>query len=243
MGIRISKDIGYYLPKKMVKSILKKNYRDILEELDYEDNKKASFKEEVMRMMKNHAELSDAPDAKKEAHMFFYAINNNEYNWEPTDLIRQVFNCDDEHGVLFRTPEFVNKSRHDDDIDYYEEDGIIKFKARLLNRSIYPCSGFIFKGSEDQTIVDCLKSLEEKKEIKPGVVVDGNVINTLLYMLHKKTFDGASFYKELRKTQAFHPNVEPLAWVIAKASGVLLDSVNEVQFRTTVEPAIITTWG
>lgn len=243
MGIRISKDIGYYLPKKMVKSILKKNYRDILEELDYEDNKKTSFKEEVMRMMKNHADMSDAPDAKKESQMFFYAINNKEYNWEPTDLIRQVFNCDDEHGVLFRTPEFVNKSRHDDDIDYYEEDGIIKFKARLLNRSIYPCSGFIFKGSEDQTIVDCLKSPEEKKEIKPGVVVDGNVINTLLYMLHKKTFDGASFYKELRKTQAFHPNVEPLAWVIAKASGILLDSVNEMQFRTTVEPAIITTWG
>ncbi len=243
MGIRISKDIGYYLPKKMVKAIMKKGYKDILEELDYEDDKKAAFKKEVMRMMKNHAELSDAPDAEKESHMFYYPINNAEYDWDPVNLIQTVFNCDDEHGIIFKTPELVKKSHFDDDIDYYEADCIIKFKAKLLNRPIYPCSGFVFKGTDNPKIVDYFKRFEDKQSLKPGVVIEGNQINSLLYILHQKTFEGATFYKKLRETKAFHPNVEPLAWVVAKASGILLDSVNEVQFRTTVEPAIVTTWG
>lgn len=83
MGIRISKDIGYYLPKKIAKSILKKDYRDILEELDYEDDKKAAFKAELMRLMKNHDKLSDSPDAEKESRMFYYSIHNAEYDWNP----------------------------------------------------------------------------------------------------------------------------------------------------------------
>jgi hypothetical protein len=243
MGIRISKDIGYYLPKKIAKSILKKNYRDILEELDYEDNKRASFKEDVMRLMKNHDKLSDAHDAEKESRMFYYSIHNAEYDWNPVDLIQTVFNCDDEHGVIFKTPELVKKSHFDDDIDYYEADGIIKFKVKLLNRPIYPCSGFIFKGTDNQKIVDYFKRFEDKQTLKQGVVIEGNQINSLLYVLNQKSFEGATFYKKLKETKAFHPNVEPLAWIIAKASGILLDSVSEIQFRTTVEPAIITTWG
>lgn len=243
MGIRISKDIGYYLPKKILKSIIKPKYQDILEDLDMDEEKAEKFKSDVQYLMENHATLSSSIDAEVESHMLYYAIHNKEYDWTPTDLVRTVYNCDDEHGLMFRTPELVKKSHFDDDIDYYESVDHFKFKALLLNRPIYPVSGFIFKGTSNQEILDYFKRFDDKKELIQGMVVEGNRLNTLLYILNQKSFEGGKFYKEVRKTNAFHPNVEPLAWIIAKASGILLDNVDEFKFRTTVEPAIVTTWG
>lgn len=242
MGIRISKDIGYYVSKKNIQSLFVSDYKEILEDLDAEDTKATLFKETVLNLMNTHANTSTALDREVEHSMFYHYIQTFQtMDWTPYKLIKEVYNFDTNHGVLIRTPELVNKSHYDDDIDHYESNGY-KFKSKLLHQSIYPCSGFIFKGSEDPKILNKLNHYLNKP-IQKGAVIQGNIINSLLYILYGKTFDGQKFYKQVVATGAFHPNVEPLAWVIAKASGILLDSVDEIQFRTTMEPSIITTWG
>ncbi len=244
MGTRISKNIGYFLHKKQSKLLLKRNHKKILEALDYDDEKQKAFVEKIMEMMKNHEQLSTAPDAKIEGHMFFTYIHDKDYKWTSYELIRLVYNLDNYHGLLFRTPELVKKGHFDDDIDYYENvHNNFKFKSLLINQPIYPLSGFIFKGTDNPKIIEFLERFKEEKQVKRGGIVQGNILNSLLYILYGKSFDSKDFYSKVRETGAFHPNTDPLVWIIAKASGILLDSVDEIQFRTTIEPAIVTTWG
>jgi len=174
--------------------------------------------------------------------MFSYYKGNKDYSWKPLELISTIMNCDSYKGILFRTPDLLKKEHFDDDIDYYENTHY-KFKAKILKQPLYPTSGFLYKSNENKQIEKLLTRYLPDKKISRGLIVDSQVMTSVLYILYQKSFGSSLVYKAIRETKVFHPNVEPLVYLIAKASGILLDYVDEITFRTTVEPAIITTWG
>ena len=245
MGIRISKSIGYFADKEQVEELFKPNYEEILENLDYEETAAKEFKEKVLYNIKHHKTLSNAPDA--EMVSLILNIYAKEKKWEPLSLIRQIYNLDDYHGFLFLTPCLLKKHRHDNDIDYYENDSSkCQFIKNILNCPIYPVTGFLYKGKIEEYYPEVLKNAAvyfEEENIVSGSVVDSHLLSVIMYLIYNKRFDDNSYYKAIKDTNIFHPNVDPLAYIIAKSSGILKDEINEITFRTTVEPAIITTWG
>jgi hypothetical protein len=178
--------------------------------------------------------------------MMSYYLSDSQYKWSAIELISKIFNYDTFKGILFSTPDLLKNNHFDDTIDYYEANSM-NFKIQNLLQPIYPISGFIYTGGLENTNAgDFLNDFfkDENKSLRKGTIVDNQLINTVIHITDGKINNNKQKYlKQIQNTKSFHPEVDPLAFLIAKASGILNANLSEYDFRTNVHPSIITSWG
>lgn len=242
MGTRIVKYIGYHLNTNKIKDILVYNFKEILEDYDYNQNKEVeAFRERLNNLVNDYNKQSKLKNDLQHILMSYHM--NDMPDLSPNQLIVELLNFDTEHGILFLTPELLKKKRFDDLIDYYENVNDINFKSQLLNSAIYPLNGWIYSKEIDDFVPDDFKEEFNKLNLKVGDVVTSDNMHWLMVYYYGKTKDGVDYFMDIKKTTFFHPNIDPLVFLIAKAAGVLKEDVSELMFNTAVEPSIVSVWG
>jgi hypothetical protein len=228
MGIRIHKDIGYFIPLDQFSGFLVPNYQEVIEDLDQDDDKANQFWEVLQNEMANytgsgkilikHAMKQYTPEARKAEGL------------EPYHLASPAHFYDDEVGFLFQDYDLYKQSRFDNLIDYYETP-IETSEINYLNRPIYPNVGYVYKGGMPDPAFDLVAGTNYPYSDVAYIVSE-----------HTKN-DKEILPKDIVDTNFFHPKIDPLIYMIAKASGVLMPHVTEELFNATVAPAILVYWG
>jgi hypothetical protein len=238
MGIRIHKNIGYFLSLDKVDDIFVNNYSEILENFDYsEDNQEQLFFNNLEQQIQG---LNNSRQAifKFELQEIINLFNNNKLS--VLDLISTVYFGDDLVGIIFRTPDMIKASRYDDLIDYYDNREQLD-QIKLLHSPIYPVMGFTYLGGlEDYNINHTLKI---------GEIYSEN-LGTLAYKLNNLVYNKSFNTQLINSTSTilttndyFHPKIDELIYVLATTSGLLKKDISNSYFDKLLEHAIIETWG
>lgn len=226
MGIRIHKDIGCFIEEKNFKGIIKDNFHDILEELDYETSKKQAFQQTMEHL---------ATSRPKRDVMAWYWNTQTKGKWDVDVLIRKMYFYDDFAGLLFRNPDEHKNSRYDDNIDYYESfdenDEPCLCKIKWLNQPVYPVSGYWYHGGLEEYP-------QHAKNLEYTGWKAGEQITSDHIFRFRKDFKSLVLNEKL-----FSPQQDSINYMSACAAGLLEDGVTEEQFCKWVRPAIITSWG
>lgn len=288
MGIRINKDIGYFLAKKNIKKILVKNYNDILDDMyavDEEllkkmlaefdilakDNEQLGFtyaRIQLKNLLKDKQKtiIFNAGIDKAIVDLELAEQSNNALDFSETkenlldmkknedvlvfnDFVTTIHDYDEFEGVMFKTPELAKASRFDDLIDYYEEVDDPTYKIKLLKQSMYPDNYYVCVKVPELT-EGALEYFQHDNPRKPVLEV-GDLITSdklhylMLYQGVKSQHDRVKTwaYPNKKAEKYFHPYINVITYVVAKASGLLKKDVNYVEFAQYLEPAIITNWG
>ena len=134
MGIRIHKDIGYYLPKKHFSKVMNKKFRKIMDDEYY-------LSQEQLESISKELDLIMV-ELDRESIFSKYQMTEilKKDKVEFRDFLRNVFDYDTEKGLLFLTPDLAKSCRWDDLIDFYENNTNYQFKIQFLKKPIYPLS-------------------------------------------------------------------------------------------------------
>ncbi len=230
MGIRISKEIGYFIPIEKYDGFLVKNLEDVLEDLDENSE---SYIDKMLTAYKNYR-----PEGKADYEGAFLKCMADHYAEEKNkfcayNYVKTVDFYDDVVGLMVTTPELYKKRRYDDLIDYYDSDltnpeNTIKY----LNQPIYPAQGYIYTGG-----------LEEKfPELEIGSVNPMFDIKCI-YLADAREVPDNELNAFVCNSGFFRPNIEAAAFIIAKTFGILEKGIGELDFYKKMEPVIITNWG
>ncbi len=232
MSTRISKDIGYFVNVKKANKLLKKNWLEKMDDFYGVDNNV------FLSDLKKEVDVS----ADSDKGYINYLLSTEK--WVLESLITPSYDFDTLKGVIFKTPVLESQRRFDDSVDYYSEPDV-KYKINDFFRPIYPRNGYVYTGGiNDLEVVDKVESLLGV-ELKVGTLIEGRDLGIVLRMMGFSASNNTygSFVKQIKKSKVLVPDVEPLVYMIAKVSGILKEEVSECDFRTTVRPAIITSWG
>lgn len=242
MGIRVHKNIGYFLHKKNIKHILVPDYDEILDDFDNDQIFLEKMQKEFYLYTAQHPSLSLTYAKFQLQH-----LEKNKHSI--IEFINTIYHYDDFKGIMFQTPDLRKSSHYDDLIDYYENVDKPNFRIRLLKQSIYPDNYYI-----------CLKvpplnkdSLEvyAEENVKKPVLEVGDLVSSdklhylMLYEGYQHNHDriNAWAYPELNGEKYFHPYVNLLSYLAAKITGVLKPDISFIEFSQYLEPAIVTYWG
>lgn len=244
MGIRIGKEIGYFLSKDKLSQFIKDEYDDILdsnEDEDFEDK----FFAGLEHFVRDESPKLPEDGSYRDVHFDVFSAQHlldSYYNKKISihKIIKSIYFYDDFEGLLFKTEPMAEASRYDDLIDYYEKTNL-DCSIKYLNAPIYPISGYIYHGG-----------LEHHPDIYPKLI-KGNeysetahlarTLNRLLYNNELEINYAHEVAALMTKDGYFHPAIDSLIYFIAKFSGILKDGVTITQFNAALEPAILTTWG
>ena len=216
MGIRISKKIGYFIPK--ASSILVPKFKDILDNLDEDSNAENTFFDTL---------ITDINEKNRKPYILHLAaqyLEAKQGKLSAYNLINSIYFNDTFKGLLICSLDQHKAKRHDDLIDYYEAE--FKDTITPINSSIYPTCGYIYKGGLES-------------EMNVGDVCD---VNELMF-IHNIKMDRnnpKNGRRDIMKTGYFHPNIEPIAYMTAKAAGIIY--CDALTFNLAVTPSIVSTW-
>ena len=244
MGIRIHKDIGFFLNKKDIKKVLVKNYDEILDDLDSIDD------DFVQKMM---SELNSITEKNHSIGFSYAQFQLNDLLGKKSsfiDFVRSIYNYDTFKGILFRTPELAKESRFDGLIDYYENVDHPVYKFKALKQTLYPDSYYLCVKVPPLS-PDALEVFAEENPRKPtlevGDLVDTNKFHYLMLYSNVKSSHNDRIkvwaYPEPGGEKYFHPYVNIFVYLAAKVSGIIKPEVSWVDFSQHLEPAIVTYWG
>lgn len=238
MGIRINKDIGYFLPSEDIDKILVSNYQEILENLDSEDGEEEVFFKKLIHSLENSEDSIDKIILAKS-----YQDKFDKKDLQYFHLVNEPLFGDDTNGVLFRTQDHYKNSRHDDLIDYYESEENLDNSINYLYKAIYPTQGFIYKGgiTDEKILADFDKY---NKPLKISDSYDYFYVKIILNQLGFKLDDVAEgqVSKAIVESGLFYPKVDSVLYLTAKAANILKPDITKEIFDATVKPAILTYW-
>lgn len=233
MGIRIKKEIGYIITKADIKILFVKNYQEVLEELDYEDDKKEVFFQELIKNLKTTGEYEVLTQLTVEP----YQKAINEKKLEAYQLISRVDLGDKFKGVLLKTIEHEQISRYDDLIDYYDSE--MKDEMKFLYRPIYPMSEYVYNGGLP-------KEIEEKINIKQYDSID-YMKAKITYLVAKDELEKKKgedvLRREIVNSNIFTPKVHDDIYEICKSAHILNESIKKEYFNSFCKPVIISSWS
>lgn len=230
MGIRITKDIGYFVSTENFSGLINSEFEDILENLDEDDVSEESFFKKLFSEMK----IFDQKCFSQFSTNYFtndYSKAYHEKKLNSYDLIKEIYFNDTLKGLLFCTMEQHKARRHDDLIDYYEADANPKITE--LNRPIYPNEGYIYKGGLKNSAMKTF-DIVSYKDAEKALNKDG--------ICYEYT-DLKEGSKLLMDTGFFQPNVEHVIYLIAKSAKILDGDISHKKFNSRVKPVIISSWG
>jgi hypothetical protein len=229
MGIRIHKDIGYFIPIEKFENFIVKNYEEVMEEFDGDSEQ---YIQKMLDGYKNYKPLT-----KETFEDTLLTIMAKQYeekqDFTTYNLVSTVCFGDDVVGIMVKTPELYKKCRYDDTIDYYEanqED--LSDTIKYLNQPIYPMQGYIYTGG-----------LEEKApKLKKGQICDMFSIRSY-YLPESREVPENKKQEFVCHSGHFRPNIDAAAFVIAKEFGILEEHITEDDFNNMMEPVILTYWS
>lgn len=233
MGIRIKKQIGYFLNNKEVKNLFIKDYVQVIEDLDIQDEKEKDFFLSLFEMMKNSVNSR----GEKDFFMAGYLLNEyekavKENTLKAYKLISKMLSCDDVKGVFICSMEQCAVSRYDDLIDYYENS--MQDKIKKINRPIYPLTGYIYQGGLEKSYPNLIKGQKVDASLAWKAVNFKNV---------KEGENYQKYFYEIIKGGYFTPVIDPIVFMIATAAKLLKPGVTKEEFNAIVKPVIATTWS
>lgn len=247
MGIRIHRDIGYFLSKNKMKSVLVKNYETILNRLSSDIEQKKFFELLDVFIQKEGAICENADKTNRfydtDIESAVYARNLKKEFEKKTiqlsDLIKNIYFYDTFKGIVFSNEQMAKASRYDDLIDYYDNRKQTS-SIKSINCPIYPISSYVYQGGLEQY------------DIYPKLIVGNSYmesshiaynINRLIYNNKYNLNDGVKVAKLLTKDGYFKPTIDNLVYYIVKATGILKEDITIAQFESALEPSIITSWN
>ena len=232
MGIRIKKQIGYFLSKKELAFLFVSKYKKIIENLDADDKKEEEFFTSLISMMSEHKNKQGKEDVFVAFHLKDeYSKTFKDKTIRAYQLIGELMFCDTSKGVFICSIEQHEKSRYDDLIDYYENS--MTENVKYINRPIYPMTGYVYQGG-----------LTQYPNLMKGEILDGTQAWIAIKAdSAKQKNDLQKHSNEVVKGGYFTPSIEPLIYMIAKSAKVLKEDVTKEQFEAVIKPVIATTWG
>lgn len=246
MGIRIHKNIGFFLNKKDVKKILVKKYDDILDDLSKVDK---SFVEKMLEEFEKVVRNNDQIGFNY-AKIQLQGILNDKKDISFTDLVKSIYHHDTFKGVMFQTPELNESSTFDGLIDYYENVNNPVYKFKALKQGIYPDNYYVCVKIPDlnQNAIEAFAADNPRKPVlEVGDLLSADKLNYL--MMYSKVEGNRSTripvwtYPKNEDEKYFHPYVNLITYLVAKVSGILQPDVDWIKFSKHLEPSIVTYWG
>lgn len=234
MGIRVSKEIGYFIPLAKFKDIIVKNYSNVLEKIDYEEEK---YLKKMLKGYQNYKSQSKKSHEETFIHIMGKRYEKDNEQIKPYELVKMAMFYDDEIGILVMTPELAKERRYDDLMDYYENyQNNMEGSIRYLNCSIYPSQGYVYTGG-----LDHVADQNGDPRLEKGQVVGMYEVKS--YLPESENIPEEKLQEFVTHSGHFRPNIEAGAYIIAKAFGILQKHVTEDDFNNVFEPVIITSWG
>lgn len=245
MGIRINKDIGYYLPKKNINKVLVKKYDDILDDMYHIDQdfiEKMSIEFDILTAGEDKIGFIVA---KLQMKALLKSKNPVEFN----TFVKSIYDYDTFKGMLFQTPDLAKSSHFDDLIDYYEQVENPVFVLNLLQQSIYPDSYYMcVKVPEltEESLNIYAQTNPRKPILEVGDLVTADTVNYTMLYSNIATSNGRVkkwAYPNKGKEKYFHPYINILTYVAGKVAGIIKPEITYIEFAQYLEPAIVTHWG
>lgn len=244
MGIRIRKDIGYYLPKKNTSKILVKNYLEILEDIDSISHQSLL---EIQKDLVNFIK-------ETKSYKFSYAsIQLNSLvdeikSFNINKFIKQIHDYDNYKGLMFQTLELSKISRFDDLIDYYESFKTPSFKINILKEGLYPDNYYICIKNPPlkQSTLDWYAEESTNNPIlKIGDILNQDIISYLMIYNGNKNYEDIKewIYPKESNNKYFHTYINIFCYFLAKHLKIIQPQITWVEFSQQLEPAIIKSWG
>lgn len=245
MGIRVEKNIGFYLEKKDIFHVLKSNYQEII---DHAENISIERLKEYKKECKSKNELF--------SNISLSLLIMEEKDIKISDFINTIFYGDKEEGILLTNIDLKRTGRRDDLIDYYEGRGMPDFKIDNLKMPIYPLISYVCvktpiltkESSED--IKDSIRNKKREGKLSIG---DKVIFNDMLDIfiegedsVSNKNYEERVMrlvYPDDNKNKYFHPYVDELIYWVCLEIGVLKEGLSYIDFIQYLEPSIITTWN
>lgn len=244
MGIRVHKDIGYYLPKKHISKLLVKDYDDVI------DDNYTLTPDLIERVI---ARVEQLGKEYPQVDVVFAIVQLKDLCKEKhicADNFVSIIHCYDTFkGVLFRTPNLKSYCRFDDLIDYYEEVKNAKFKVKYLKQAIYPNNFYVCLDVPPVSDVSSLRFTNRHYShapLAPGHMLMSDEMRMLMLENGVKCeFDKPNgwVYPEKGHAKYFHPYVDVMTYAFAQEIGLLKDGVSYLDFIQCLEPAMLTHWG
>lgn len=240
MGIRIHKEIGNYLSQEALSILFVDHYQEILEAFDYNENQEV---ETFFTKLGDIGESFLSEEGKMLASIEFKQLVSAFEDKKLTfnDLVSQPYFDDDHQGIVLHSIYSYKSKRYDDLIDYYEERGKMEDRIDLLHSAIYPVSGYIYLGG--------LENYDIGEKLVKGKVYMEHMAS-LAYSISKQVYgvefdfdDLSAVNRMLTEKKFFHPCIDETLFAICKCAGLLKEDITELQFKSLVEPAILTYWS
>lgn len=244
MGIRINRDIGYFLEQEKVKDLLVDNFQNIIE-------KNENINHDVLKVIK---EVSKTEFSDKNSFLLFNSqlkryLKREDFNININEIVSVIRNGYSDAGVLFQTPELSKKSRYDDLIDFYDNMHNLILNVKYIKEPIYPDSFYVCIDVPVLTD-ESIEYLNENypRRIPGQLTVGENLSISDFYMLN---IEGEEYrdienkewtYPTDDKIKHFHPYINPIIYLIVKELKILKPGINYIDFIKNLEPAIVTSW-
>lgn len=244
MGIRVHKDIGYYLKKRAISKILVSDFDTRI------DKNYTMSKASVKRIIQQVKELAEAYTDLDSVYpvVQLKELLNKEHICSD-QFVKQINDYDTFKGLLFVTPQLASYSRYDDLMDYYEEYCTPKFKLNLLKQSLYPDNFYVcvkVPPLTDKSSAHYPETRHDSKNLEVGHSLMQTDMRWLMISNKEKfDFDKPNLwaYPEKGGEKYFHPYVNIITYAFAKEIGILKPNVTYLDFIQYLEPAIVTHWG
>jgi hypothetical protein len=229
MGIRIHKQIGYFIPLEKYDNFIVKNYEEVLEDLD--ENSETHINN-MLEGYKNYIPYNKDDYEQPLLKYLAREYNKEKEKFSAYHFVSEVHFGDDVVGIIVKTPELHKHTRYDNLIDYYENNLNVENTIKYLNQPIYPSQGYIYTGGLEKEFPD----------LKVGKIYEMFHIKCI-YLTEALQVPEEQRVEFVCKSGYFRPNIEGAAFVIAKTFGILEEHITENDFNKMMEPVIITSWG
>lgn len=236
MGIRINKQIGYFLSNEKISTVLIKDYENILEQLKENSDWEKQYFESLEQVAKEVLTPSEYSMAQFELRFLKSTFDKKEIKFHK--LISDLYLGDDSQGLLFKTEEMVKSDRRDDLIDYY--DNFLENNIKYLYAPIYPSIGYVYHGGLEN--YDIYPKLEVGEEYAQFVGHIARAVNKHIYSDERNLNTSSEIGKILTEKGYFTPCINPCMYVLAKTAGIVQDTISHVEFNRHLEAVIATTW-
>lgn len=240
MSIKISKDIGYFLPFENINCLLVDDYEEIIDDMYHLSSGFIHFMEKEFEKFKKEYPYDLSYFSTLTHFDFKNLLSRKDVN--VNEFIRTIFHGDDELGIMLLTPELAKKCRRDDLMDYYQNTPD-DYNIQYLNTPIYPSSFYLCV--KDPHLVEKGAGTISKENVKKGDVLTSQQIHFLmLYNDMNPEIDNLVWVNpDHSDYKYFHYYVDILCYLFLTSAKLLKEDISYLEFIQHLQPAIVTSWS
>ena len=240
MSIKISKDIGYFLPFEKVSDLIVDDYEEIIDNMYNISPNFIQFMAKEFEKFKKEYPYDLSYFSTVTHFDFKNLLSRRDIN--VNEFIRTIFHGDDELGIMLLTPELAKKCRRDDLMDYYQTTPD-EYNIQHLNTPIYPSSFYLCV--KDPHLAENDAGAVSKEIVKKGSVLSSQQIHFLMLCndVEAESDNNVWVNPENEDDKYFHYYVDILCYLFLKSANMLKNDISYLDFIQHFQPAIVTSWS